>query len=146
VFARGADIVLRCLRQQASSGRLTWFKSAVLVKAVPQTAKPGVCATPLWTALPAHPYSWYSGAWAGSDGTVYGWGVTDVTSSTMYHVAYVSTTLTSPKGRKAASGWLSAHNSVRADVSLPPRSHRPWNLRGWQRERRLLLRVRVLVP
>lgn len=78
-----------------------------------------VSALTLFTALPLHGYAWYSGASVGSDGTVYGWGVTDVTSSTMWHVAYVSTTLTSPvKKRQAASGWLSAHNSVRADVSL----------------------------
>jgi hypothetical protein len=38
----------------------------------------------------------------------------------MVHMAYVSTTLTSPvKKRQAASGLVSAQNSVRADVSLP---------------------------
>jgi 3D (Asp-Asp-Asp) domain-containing protein len=38
----------------------------------------------------------------------------------MVHIAYVSTTLTSPvKNRQASSGWVSAQNSVRADVSLP---------------------------
>jgi hypothetical protein len=73
----------------------------------------------LFTALPAQAWVWYSGASVGSDGTVYGWGVTDVTYIGMYHTAYVDTTLTSPvKHRQAASGTLSAPNSVRADVYL----------------------------
>jgi hypothetical protein len=54
----------------------------------------------------------------GSDGTVYGWGVTDVTSYTMHHQAYVTTTLTSPKGRKDGPVYGSAQNSVRVDVAL----------------------------
>jgi len=37
----------------------------------------------------------------------------------MYHVAYVSTTLTSPNGRQAHLDVRSAHNSVREDVYLP---------------------------
>jgi hypothetical protein len=54
-----------------------------------------------------------------SDGIVHGWGVTDVTTYTMYHVAYVSVTLTSPNGRQAHLDVHSAHNSVREDVYLP---------------------------
>jgi hypothetical protein len=78
-----------------------------------------VLALTLCAELPSYAWTWYSGASVGSNGTVYGWGVTDVTASPMYHVAYVSTTLTSPvKKRQAASGWVSAQNSVRADVSL----------------------------
>ena len=38
-------------------------------------------------------YSWYSRASVGSDGTVYGWGVTDATFYPMYHIAYVSARL-----------------------------------------------------
>jgi len=60
----------------------------------------------------------YSGASAGSDGTVYGWGVTDVTTYSYIHTAYVTTTLRSPNGRTATRAWLSARNSIRADVSL----------------------------
>jgi len=75
----------------------------------------------LFAAEPSYSYSWYSGASVGSDGTVYGWGVTDGTPTTnMYHVAYVTTTLTSPvKRRQATLGQASAHNMVREDVSLP---------------------------
>jgi hypothetical protein len=74
----------------------------------------------LFTALPSHGYSWYSGASAGSNGTVDAWGVTDGTTYTMYHIAHVWTTLTSPvKHRQAGPVYNSAQNSVRADVSLP---------------------------
>jgi hypothetical protein len=56
----------------------------------------------------------------GGDGTVYGWGVTDVTPPLgMYHVAYVNSTLTSPKGRVANNGQVQAASSVREDLSLP---------------------------
>ena len=62
----------------------------------------------------------------GSDGTVYGWGVTDGTPPpgiSMTHTAYVWTSLTSPKGRSTASGPLGTYtyfaNVVRVDVSLP---------------------------
>jgi hypothetical protein len=55
----------------------------------------------------------------GSNGTVYGWGVTDVTYTGMYHMAYVTTTLTSPVKQRQAYLYRSAQNSVRADVSLP---------------------------
>ena len=66
-----------------------------------------------------HGWAWYSGGSVGRDGTVYGWGVTDVSTYTMVHFAYASTTLTSPvKKRQAASGMRSAQNSVRADVFL----------------------------
>jgi hypothetical protein len=71
-------------------------------------------------ALPSYAYSWYSGASVGSDGTVYGWGVTDATPPPgMYHTAYVYTTLTSPNGRVANYGQVSAPSTVREDVSLP---------------------------
>jgi hypothetical protein len=73
-----------------------------------------------FTALRSQAYSYYSGASVGSDGTVYGWGVTDATPPPgMYHTAYVYTTLTSPKGRVADYGWVSAPSTVREDVSLP---------------------------
>lgn len=79
-----------------------------------------VMALTLLTARSSYSYAWYSGASVGSDGTVYGWGVTDGTSYTMYHVAYVTTTLTSPvKHRQATLGQHSAQNMVREDVSLP---------------------------
>jgi hypothetical protein len=71
-------------------------------------------ALTLFTALPSYAYSCYSGASVGSDGTVYGWGVTDATPPPgMYHVAYVYTTLTSPKGRVANYGEISAPSAVR---------------------------------
>jgi hypothetical protein len=77
-----------------------------------------VAALALFTALPSHANSGYSGASVGSNGTVYGWGVTDATTYSMYHVAYVSTALYSPKGRYNGYGMHSAQNSVREDVSL----------------------------
>lgn len=79
-------------------------------------------------AVPArcYCYSIYSGTSVGSDGTVYGWGVTDGTPPPGYamtHTAYVWTSLTSPKGRSTASGppgyYKYAVNVVRVDVSLP---------------------------
>jgi len=76
----------------------------------------------LLTPLPAHAVSWYSGTSVGSDGTVYGWGVTDGTPPPgpyMYHVAYVTTTLTSPVKHRQASNSLNHQNLVRVDVSLP---------------------------
>jgi len=71
--------------------------------------------------LPVTPsYGWdtYSGSSVGSNGTTYGWGVTNVPQAGYLHTAYVTTTLTSPKGRTISSGWRSATTSVRADVSL----------------------------
>ena len=78
-----------------------------------------VAALTLLPALPSYASAWYSGASVASDGIVHGWGVTDVTTSYMYHVAYVSVTLTSPNGRQAHLDVRSAHNSVREDVYLP---------------------------
>ncbi len=79
-----------------------------------------VAAVTVLIPLPSYAqYAWYSAASVGSDGTVYGWGVTDVTTSTMYHMAYVTTSLTSPKGRKWGPMQRSAQNSVRVDASLP---------------------------
>jgi hypothetical protein len=68
----------------------------------------------------AHAYRWYSGASVGSNGTVYGWGVTDGTAPPgMSHLAYVTTTLTSPvKGRQAYINSGGQQNTARADVSL----------------------------
>jgi hypothetical protein len=77
-----------------------------------------VLALALCTALPSYAFSWYSGAAVGSDGTVYGWGVTDVTTYSMYHVAYVWVTLTSPKGRQCGPVYASWQNSARGDVAL----------------------------
>jgi hypothetical protein len=74
----------------------------------------------LVTALPSHAYSYYSGASVGSDGTIYGYSVTDATPPPgMYHTAYVAATLTSPKGRVAYYGQISATSTVRQDVYLP---------------------------
>jgi hypothetical protein len=78
-----------------------------------------VAALTLFTALPSYPWTYYSGASVGGDGTVYAWGVTDVTQSGMYHTAYVNATLTSPKGRVANNGIIQATSSVREDLSLP---------------------------
>jgi hypothetical protein len=61
----------------------------------------------------------YSGASVGSNGTIYGWGVTDAYVGGMVHTAYVTTTLNSPHGRLANSGRRSGTNTVRADLSLP---------------------------
>jgi hypothetical protein len=72
----------------------------------------------LFTTLPLYAYVWYSGAAVGRDGTVFGWGVIDVTSYFIYNKAIVSTTLTSPKGRQA-SAQSDEQNVARADVSLP---------------------------
>jgi hypothetical protein len=72
----------------------------------------------LFTALPLHANSGYTGASVGSNGTVYGWGVSDATTYSMFHMAYVSTALYSPKGRYNGYGMHSAQNSVREDVSL----------------------------
>lgn len=77
-----------------------------------------LAAFTVFTSMPAHAWTYYSGASVGSDGTVYGWGVTDVTAGGMYHMAYVSSTLTSPQGRQAW-GNGSAQNSVRDNMSLP---------------------------
>ena len=60
----------------------------------------------------------YSGAAVALDGRINGWGVTDAYYSGMYHTAYASTTLTSPKGRTTSSGWRNAANWVRADAYL----------------------------
>jgi hypothetical protein len=71
-------------------------------------------------------YSIYSGTSVGSDGTVYGWAVTDGTPPpgySMTHTAYAWTSLTSPNGRYVASGpsgtYTSGVNYVEVEVSLP---------------------------
>ena len=79
-----------------------------------------VSVVTLLAALPSYPWTYYSGASVGgAGGTVYGWGVTDVTQPGMYHTAYVNATLTSPKGRVANNGIIQATSSVREDLSLP---------------------------
>ena len=55
----------------------------------------------------------------GSDGTVLGWGVTDVTTDFMFHQAGATTTLTSPVKHRQAYYTTGAQNWTRADVSLP---------------------------
>ena len=79
-------------------------------------------------AVPArcYCYSLYSGTSVGSDGTIYGWGVTNGTPPqglSMIHAAAVWTSLTSPHGRSIASGPLGTYtyfaNVARVDVSLP---------------------------
>ncbi len=74
-------------------------------------------------ALNAKGQGIYSGASMGSDGTVYGWGVTNVPGSPgyMYHYNYISGTLSSPGGRQA-SGSYNAVDYARYDVSLPSNS------------------------
>ncbi len=71
----------------------------------------------LLTTMPSYADSVYSGASVGSDGTVYGWGVTDAQSMTS-HTTHMTTTLTSPKGRQATSS-PSDGDYTRADVNLP---------------------------
>ncbi len=61
----------------------------------------------------------YSGASTGSNGTVYGWGVTDVWFTDSYHTARITTWLSSPGWRRYVSGGGSAYNFKRADLSLP---------------------------
>lgn len=77
-----------------------------------------IAALVILAALPSHAYSWYSGVSVGSDGTIYGWGVTDITSYVMVHQAYVATKLTSPKGRQASLSEGNAPNYYREDVQL----------------------------
>jgi hypothetical protein len=77
-----------------------------------------IAALVVLTALPSHAYSWYSGVSMGSDGTIYGWGVTDITSYTMVHQAYVATKLTSPNGRQASLSEGNGPNYYREDVQL----------------------------
>jgi hypothetical protein len=79
-----------------------------------------LAALTLVTALPSFAWTYYSGASMGSDGTIYGWGVTDVSvAPMMYHTAYVTTTLTSPVKHRRAYGSGNAQNSVSVNVSLP---------------------------
>ena len=73
----------------------------------------------LSTALASYGDVWYSGATVASNGTVLGWGVTDITNYSMYHQAWATTTLTSPVKHRQASYTNSAQNWTRADVSLP---------------------------
>lgn len=64
-------------------------------------------------------YATYNGMTIGtSNRTIYAWGVTDVTTYSFIHTAYVSARLRSPDGRSVYSG-SSARNYRRVDVSLP---------------------------
>ena len=72
----------------------------------------------LITAAPAHADVWYSGAAVAPNGAVLGWGVTDVTNYSMFHMAWATTTLTSPVKHRQASSTASAQNWTRTDVSL----------------------------
>ena len=73
----------------------------------------------LVTALPSHAYNYYSGVSVGSDGTIYGYSVTDATPPPgMHHMAYVAATLTSPNNRVAYYGQISAPSTVTQNVSL----------------------------
>src|SRR5574337_999401 len=78
----------------------------------------GAVFVAMMAATSAQAITTYSGASVSSNGTVNGWGVTDAYVSGMLHTAYVSTTLTSPRGRTSGSGWQHATTSVRADVNL----------------------------
>jgi len=60
-----------------------------------------------------------AGANIGSDGRVFGWGVTDVTNYSMFHMAGATTTLPSPVKHQQATSNNSAQNWTRTDVSLP---------------------------
>lgn len=83
---------------------------------------PGLLASILSLIASAAVYgqsSTYNGTSIGSGGTIYAWGVTDVTNYGYMHTAYVSAKLTSPDGRVAYSGMQSAANFMRVDISLP---------------------------
>lgn len=54
-------------------------------------------------ATPLHADTIYSGASVGSDGTIYGWGVTDATSM-VAHTTHMNCTLIKPEW--AANVWL----------------------------------------
>ncbi len=86
-------------------------------KATPQAI---VCSlvVAFLTVIPAYGWDTYSGSSVGSDGTTYGWGVTNAPQAGYLHTAYVTTTLTSPNGRTHSVYWKSATTSVRADVWL----------------------------
>jgi len=73
----------------------------------------------LITAAPGHADVWYSGAAVAPNGAVLGWGVTDVTNYSMFHLAWATTTLTSPVKHRQASYTTGAQNWTRTDVSLP---------------------------
>jgi len=64
----------------------------------------------------------YSDMSVGSDGTIYGWGVTDANSGGCYcHTAKVTTTIRSPNGRARTASDLYGsrdHEYARADVQL----------------------------
>jgi hypothetical protein len=59
----------------------------------------------------------YAGGSVGSDGTIYGWGVTDVRSM-VNHTSQTNATLTSPNGRQA-NGSVNDGYYTRVDLSLP---------------------------
>ena len=73
----------------------------------------------LLAAMPSHADYWYSGAAVLSNGTVYGWGVTDVTNDFMFHMAWATTTLTSPVKHRQAYNTTGAQNVAVAEVTLP---------------------------
>ncbi len=73
----------------------------------------------LFAATPSYADTWYSGASVGGDGTVYGWGVTDVTNYSMYHNAWANVTLTRPVKHRQAYSSANYQNWARADVYLP---------------------------
>jgi hypothetical protein len=78
-----------------------------------------IAALALCFALQAHAYAWYSGASVGSDGTIYGYGVTDGTPPPgMNHTAYITVTLTSPKNRQNSGGQQSNPSIVQENVQL----------------------------
>lgn len=69
-------------------------------------------------ATPLHADTIYSGASVGSDGTIYGWGVTDASSMTA-HTTQMNSTLSSPKGRSTAGSISAGGDYSRIDLSLP---------------------------
>ena len=69
-------------------------------------------------AGPSRADVWYSGAAVAGLGDVYAWGVTDVTNYSMFHLAWATTTLTSPVKHRQAYYTTGAQDWTRTDVSL----------------------------
>jgi hypothetical protein len=107
----------RRAKMKSTSEVATLYQPKVSLAAMPRLLAWGILLV-LLAAVPVKAMSWYSGSAVAPDGTVNGWGVTDAYQAGMYHVAYASTTLTSPNGRNASSGLLHAVASVRVDVYL----------------------------
>jgi hypothetical protein len=75
-----------------------------------------VAAAVMFTAGASYADTLYSGTSVGSNGTVYGWGVTDARSMSS-HTTQTSSTLTSPHGRQASRS-TSGGSFTRIDLQL----------------------------